>query len=54
MFLQNGQYSLVASCIEGREIGFETGSVGFPLKPDTWQEMKNVDIIPAKERLKRK
>ncbi len=53
LFLQDGQHRLVASCVEGRPIGFKIKSVGFPLKPNSWEETRYVnDRVPAKERLK--
>lgn len=54
IYILDGQHRFVAACIERKKIKLNWKKVGFPGFRGGWRATKHEEVIPAKERLKRK
>ena len=54
IYILDGQHRFVAACIEKKKIKLNWKKVGFPGFRNGWGATKHEQVIPAKERLKRK
>lgn len=54
VYILDGQHRFVASCIEKKKIKLNWKKVGFPGFRNGWAATRYEQVVPAKERIKRK